>query len=64
MGNQTMKDYRKTWYGNFHTTDKQYELISNMENIYKPTKNLDFDSYFDPIIIDDQMKKRLLNLNA
>ena len=26
MGNQAMKDYRKTWYGNFHTTDKQYEL--------------------------------------
>ena len=57
MGNQAMKDYRKTWYGNFHTTDKQYELISNMENIYKPTKNLDFDSYFDPIISDDQIIK-------
>lgn len=54
-GNKAIKAYRTKWYSNFYVTDEQYELISNMENIYLPPENQDFDSYKDPIVDYDQI---------
>ena len=53
--NKAIKAYRTKWYSNFYVTDEQYELISNMKNIYLPPENHDFDSYNDPIINEDQI---------
>ena len=53
--NKAIKAYRTKWYSNFYVTDEQYELISNMENIYLPPENHDFDSYNEPIISEDQI---------
>ena len=56
-GNKAIKEYRKKWSGiGFHSaTDEQFELISNMENIYKPPESQDFDSYIDPTVNEDQI---------
>ena len=58
-GNKAIKAYRNQWSGiGFHSaTVEQYELISNMENIYKPPENPDFNSYQDPKISDEQIIK-------
>ena len=58
-GNKSIKAYRNQWSGiGFHSaTVEQYELISNMENIYKPPENPDFNSYQDSKISDEQIIK-------
>ena len=58
-GNKAIKAYRNQWSGiGFNdATDEQYELISNMENIYKPPENPDFNSYQDSKISDEQIIK-------
>ena len=58
-GNKAIKAYKNQWSGlGFHSaTDEQYELISNMENIYSPPKSQDFSSYQDPRISDEQINK-------
>ena len=58
-GNKVIKAYRNEWSGiGFNdATDEQYELISNMENIYKPPENPDFNSYQDSKISDEQIIK-------
>ena len=56
-GNNAMNAYRRQWYSNFYVTDEQYELISNMENIYSLPKIQDFSSYQDPRSSDEQINK-------
>ena len=58
-GNKAIKAYRNQWSGvGFNdATDEQYKLISNMENIYKPPENPDFNSYQDSKISDEQIIK-------
>ena len=56
-GNKAIKAYRRQWYSSFNATDEQYELISNMENIYKPPENPDFNSYQESRISDEQIIK-------
>ena len=58
-GNKAIKAYRNQWsrIGFNDATDEQYELISNMENIYKPPENPDFNSYQDSKISDEQIIK-------
>ena len=56
-GNKALKAYRKQWYSSFYVTDEQYELISNMENVYISPEKQDFESYQDPIISDEQINK-------
>ncbi len=58
-GNKAIKAYRNQWSGvGFNdATDEQYKLISNMENIYIPPENPDFNSYQDSKISDEQIIK-------